>query len=610
MDKDFREILSSHKNYIYSVLSFVILGLAVYWRSFYAPWYLDDYSAIVDNPLVRSYEGLLDRGISPRIFAHLTFFLNYKLSGYQPFSYHFVNFAIHLASAWLTLLLAKRVFHGKYSLAYLAGLIFLLHPLQTQAVTYTVQRMTSLSGMFFLFSIYMFVLYKELDKKGKGACQKIIFYACALLSATLCMYTKEIGVTLPLAVFLFDYFFMARKEGYFSLKNILPLALFLVPAIAVIFQTLFADNVSLGTAGGAVFFVEDADGAILATRTPDGLQSRYLATQFIVLLTYLKMFFIPLNQNLDYGYILVDKFFNAKSILCLMVIVCFLASALKYRNQFPMYAFAIFWFFLTLAAESSFVPLDPLNEHRMYIPGLGLIFFVVDAFYRLCNKKYVWPLLTCWIVFLAIMTYQRNNLWASPVEFWQYSIEQAPHNFRNYINLGKEHVRANNLVGAQQSFTTALALRPDSRRAANNLASVYAEQGRYEQAIKYFKLALKFEPNDLRAMTNLANLYEREKNYKKAEELSRQVLAQVPNHTDSRIILALSLYKNGNKKEAYNEFSRTVGYDPESSYAWFRIGTIAIELQDYQSANKALSQLKKMGSKYALKLAELNRQSD
>ncbi|NTU60416.1 MAG: tetratricopeptide repeat protein, partial [Deltaproteobacteria bacterium] len=193
-----------------------LLGVLVYAHTLHAPWYLDDHSSILANDAVRNLgeafsvalEG--DRGLT-----NLTFALNFALGGVRVAGYHLVNIALHLAVSCLTYLLLKRVFPGRRDLALGGSLLFVCHPVQTQAVTYVVQRMTTLSALFFFLGLYLYVRALErglpAPRGGSGAAK--LRYAGALLCGAAAVLVKQNTAVLPVALLLFESYFVPAAAG-------------------------------------------------------------------------------------------------------------------------------------------------------------------------------------------------------------------------------------------------------------------------------------------------------------------------------------------------------------------------------------------------------------
>ncbi|TAN45210.1 MAG: hypothetical protein EPN22_04240 [Nitrospirae bacterium] len=295
-------------------LIIALVGLFVYSETFSVPFLFDDASGISENPLVKdlknflSIEGFKNNISNTRFIGYLSFAINYKIHGVELAGYHAVNLVIHIINALLVYYLIIFSFrtpvlkdsllkHRTRHIAFFAALLFVCHPIQTQAVTYIVQRFASLAALFYLLSVVLYVKWR-LDRKCESGSEKSedkesksswLWYAGALLSAVLAMKTKEISFTLPVAIAVYEFMFFEEK----SKKRIL----FLVPFIVTMLIIPFS-MINLNKPVGSI--MDDVD---TSTRVQT-LLSRpdYLFTQVRVIMTYIRLFFFPINQNLDYDY--------------------------------------------------------------------------------------------------------------------------------------------------------------------------------------------------------------------------------------------------------------------------------------------------------------------
>ena len=336
----------------WSALALIILaGTLAYANSFQVPFYLDGVYVIVQNQDIRHFENLQVQ--HPRYLAYLSFALNYQLGGLEVAGYHVFNLLIHLFAALLVYALLRLTFLTPYFISDQLGarrcapawqiflplfvaLVFVAHPIQTQAVTYVVQRMTSMAGMFYLLALVLYV-WARLKMEGCGARDAgragglmavLALFAGATLSAVLAMKTKEIAFTLPFAVILYEVFFFygSWKKRFFCLLPLLA-TLPIVPLSVIATNRLLISSGELMVEGGGqeVFSAGEMSRDV------------YLFTQFRVILTYLRLLFFPIKQNLDYDYPVYETFFTPQVFLSFAVLVGLvgLAVFLFFRSRLP-----------------------------------------------------------------------------------------------------------------------------------------------------------------------------------------------------------------------------------------------------------------------------------
>lgn len=573
------------KNLLYSPLFHLLLisliGLFAYSNTFNAPFVFDDRPNIIDNPVVKDLSFFLDTSkaknlpdyyipLKSRYIGYLSFALNYKLHGLDVTGYHVVNLLIHLFNAMLVYFLVILSFKtplfnsvdrdSSYLLALFSSLLFVCHPVQTQAVTYIVQRFTSLASLFYLLSVVTFVRWRlsSIDAPRLFS-SALIFYVISLISAILAMKTKEISFTLPLVIVLYEFLFFKER----LIKRILFLFPFLLTMLIIPLTLL--SHMSLNE----------------ATRLQSDLPRHvYLFTQFRVIVTYLRLLFFPINQNLDYDYPIYSSFSNPNVfvsfffLLSLFILAIYLIHESKKRPQLiylRLAGFGIIWFFITLSVESSIIPIeDVIFEHRVYLPSVGVLVVVVSSIGSI-NTKFTYIqkvsviLSIAAITIFTILTYQRNNLWLDPVILWKDVIKKSPDKARGFLNLGAVLVEKGNYEEGILYYKRALSLEPAYALTFYNLGNAYFNLGQYDMAILYYKKAIELYPLYLSAYIALGNAY----------------------------------YYNGLPDSAIEMFNKALEINPLDSNAYFNRGLILFKLHRYNNALEDMKKACSLGKKEA-----------
>jgi len=362
-----------------------------YSNSFDSAFHFDDYSSIITHPYIKSinnipyffyYNGspLISRPVTMATFA-----VNFAIGGLDPFSYHVMNFFIHLANAilvYILLIFTLRNRSAKWmNISLLAALMFAVHPIQTQAVVYIVQRAEILSAFFYLLALVLFIKasLNKVEAKVKiksSSTSTLTFYSLSILSSVLAMGSKEIAVTLPVVILLYDFFFLSGGDIK-ALSRRWPVHLLF---FLTLLPLMYFMGVSLITSFISTDAVQLPPTSIIDPETSSISRQEYFLTQFRVIWTYIKLLILPINQNLDYNYGLsrgllapLTTLFGVIGITALFGLAVFLFKRQK------VISFFILWFFLILAPTSSVAVLpDVIFEHRMYLPSLG--YFVIFAF--------------------------------------------------------------------------------------------------------------------------------------------------------------------------------------------------------------------------------------
>lgn len=618
------------------LIGFFVIAVAVvglYAHTLQVPWYLDDSHAIVENPLLRDLVGCLRRLFTSRGVATFSFALNYRMGGLSLPGYHAVNIAIHLVSSWLVFLLLQRVVPGRPHLPLLGALIFAVHPLQTQAVTYVVQRMASLAALGFLLSLYCFVRARERLAAGSLLQEPahLAYYLGSLTAGVLALFTKENTLVLPVALFLFARFFLPGKNDLRTLLKYLAPYLVLFSAI---FAWLLADTLLPSLFGGAS--LADSTGAQVLASSTDNSPLNYFVTEFSVLWVYIRLLFIPFGQALDHSYPIVRTLLNLKSLVAFVALVGLGGLAYRMRRQRPLLSCGIAWFFLALAVESSFLPIDPLFEHRLYLPMFGFIMVVLDLVLLLPGEKSRFIVLGLLVLLLAPLTWSRNALWNDQIAFYESNLQVAPDNERVMSSLTKYYIEKGRYQEAEAVLLKGLRINPEAENLYVNLMKIYIDggktndalaiirrglefsprsdalyaglgvihyqQGDYDKGIAYTLKALQFNPRYALGYANIGRMYFRQHRLTDAEAYFRQAISVFPDDPTVHNDLGFVLYQRQRVDEALNEYRTALRLDSNSVEACYRIGLISLERGDIPTARSMLARLETISPQYAAKL--------
>lgn len=478
----------------------------------------DDFDYVVDNPIVKD----LGRAIvmsDPRQVGYLSFALNYALNPtWEPFGFHLVNVVIHILTGIMIFFLLKTVLatlwryvpgsesaggapadlSGDFIPA-LAALIFLVHPLQTQAVSYVTQRFTSLSVLLYVATVLAYLRARLRFERGEQGFMVAFLYVLSFVSAVLAMKTKEIAFTIPfvlaaLELLLFGGSVFGRRRAYF-----------LVPFLAtllVVPLSLMGPDWGIIPGGAGVDEVTRRDKIFdLFQRSP----YEYLITQFRVVVTYLRLMVLPVNQMAVYDFRPSRSFFEPGVVLSLLLLLSLAASAIyAWRRSgaaarrdavsLRLYALGILWFFVTSSVESSVIPIkDMIFEHRTYLPGIGIFTALAVLVERIACGFF--PSVSCRIrmtalaavilIPLSVATYVRNEIWTDEVLFWD-DVLQKTGKAIGYNNRGNAYLKIGNYALAIEDLTRTIAFFPNARdRMAwenadftpTNMAKTYMSRG-------------------------------------------------------------------------------------------------------------------------------------
>lgn len=532
-------------------LSFLLLAavaVLLYGHTLDVPWYLDDLRTIVDNPHIQQLGRAWGEIWRPRGVVIFTFALNAALGGLNPAGFHLVNITLHLAATWFAFLLLQRIFPQQRVIALGAALVFLSHPLQTESVTYTVQRMSVMAGAFFLLSLWLYVRGREARQR------RVLWFVVAGASGALAILSKQNAIVLPLAIFAFDRTFLPRSEssaakGRSLLLDLAPGLALVTAAIALV---LWRDLLNPALADGLAHIAGGEDLTASGPVTP----LRYLFTEFSVLWLYLRLFLLPVGQAFDYGYPPVASLVEPRTLLALAGLLLLAGLAWRLRRCQPRLSFAIVWFFLTLAVESSVIPLDPVFEHRLYLPLFAWSVVCGDLWLRL-GERWWRPLLAALLLIgLGLLTMQRNQLWREPARLWGDNLKRAPGNYRVVFSAAIEAAHSGNFSRAREiveHYLPPLLERPELRRNPKFLHEAgIACRGAGAEAAgeRYLRMALAIKPDFAKAWYNLGILLHDRGDLVAADEALERSWHYQSGNMDTVFARAVTKLKLGDRETA------------------------------------------------------------
>jgi len=565
---------------LFPFFAIFVVGLACYANSFQNAFQFDDMYFIVNNPAIRHLSDVKKIWCAlphpVRFVPFYSFATNYHFHQYDVFGYHMVNFAIHIINAWLVYLLVNLLFctprlkdsllvKFKVSLALMAALIFVAHPLQTQAVTYISQRFASLATLFYV-ACLCFYLSGRIREKSRWA-----FFLGALVCAVLGMLSKQITLTIPLSILLCEFIFFTHRRGkeWIYALGLLPLVL-VVPAIySFEFERLNVTDIPSGS----------CDGEMITT-------GNYFLTQWRVLTTYLRLFIWPVNQILDYDFHLSPGLWHGPTLAAGLFLSALIFAAFKLRRNYPLLCFGILWFFVTHLVESSIIVIKHvIFEHRMYLPMVGLSIFA-STFLHLAikNDKKRMIIGSLIIAILGVLTFQRNFIWRDEFSLWEDNLKKTPYKARSYISLGIAHIRADQWDQALPYLDQAIALNPKAEKAYNNRGLIFARHGQFEAAMNDYNKALELGGEKEVTYCNRGNLYQVMRQTDKALADFTAAIKDNPAYHQAYVNRGVLYGQHQQYDRALADFNRAIELHPGSPEAYNNRGIVFQERLLYQES--------------------------
>jgi Tfp pilus assembly protein PilF len=464
-----------------------------------------------------------------------------------------MNLAIHIvASIFLYLLiyhtlclpsLSEKYALWAHSIALLSSVLWAIHPIQVQAVTYIVQRMTSLAGMFYVMSMYFYTRYRTAHRNS----EKALFMGLCSLAFLMSFGSKENALLLPLSLFLYEILFVQKSSVSFLRKNALKIVL---AGVAIILAGMFFLYYRRGEFFG---FLRDYEAR------PFSLTERLL-TEPRVILFYLSLLLYPVSDRFSIAHSfpvstsLVDP---PSTLLSILVIAGAVAFLIVLARKYPLISFSFLFFFLNHLMESSVFGLELVFEHRNYIPSM--FFFVpfsiwmIKAIHSPAKKsmRYLFLVFTpLLIIGFGLSTFSRNFVWISPETMWTDALQKAPDQMRVHHNLGFSYQEMGQgdkaIYQYQKALKSPVVNRKDEAFATlYQLGKVYSEKGDRKKAISWYLEAIRMKPDFSPALVNLAVLYEKEGAWQEADRYTMQALKVDPGGGFTNLNTGIYFLRNG-----------------------------------------------------------------
>ena len=492
-------------------------AIFAYHNSLGGPFIFDDPLSIADNPTIMRLGDIKEvftppthgEAVQRRPVVNLSLAINYALGGLDVRGYHLFNLAAHVL-AGLTLLgvvrrtlsmpaVSENIRKKSLVLSMVVAVIWVVHPLNTDAVTYIIQRTELLAGLFYLLSLYCVI-------RGSSSKRFVAWYGLAVLSCLLGMGSKEAMVSAPLVILLYDRVFLCGSFGevlrrrwglYVGLAGTWGLVLVLIP--------------------------QGSEGAAVLGKGWDSLA--YAATQWEAISTYLRLCFWPRPLILDYGLYRPTSFWQMMPYA--MFIGALLAGIVWALRRRAWIGFLGVWFFAILAPSSSFVPVmnQWAAEKRMYLPLTAVVVMAVVSAYTLGRvlvarwkmvERLGYVLAGVIIVTLAALTLRRNYDYRSELAIWEDTVSKRPRSSRAYNGRGLVYWGRGEYETAIADFDRAARLNPNYAKTYNNRGLAYWHKGELEKAVDDFDRAIALKDDFARAYYNRASVHRLKGDYQQA----------------------------------------------------------------------------------------------
>jgi predicted RNA-binding protein YlqC (UPF0109 family) len=503
-----KQIASTNKHHLFAIFAICLSCILIYSNTLNVPFQFDDSPRIQDNLHIRltslSIQKIANAAFKKpshanRPVSNVTFALNYYFHQSNVSGYHVVNILIHIMAGiflyffiqiTLDINSSPLLERSQRWISFFTALIWIVHPVQTQSVTYIVQRMNSLAAMFYILTL---LLYAKARIAETAWIKRTLFTGC-MVSGILALGSKEISATIPFFVFLYEWYFF-QNLSLSWLKRCLP---------------VFAGAFVLFAAVVLIYIGSHPFESILAGyKTRDFTLTERVLTQFRVVIFYISLLIFPhpSRLNLNHDFPLSHSIFDpASTLVSAFLIIGLICLAICTAKKERLFSFSVLWFLGNLIVESSVIALEIIFEHRIYLPSMFVCLMAVLLLYRYVRPKWFITGVLCVVVgIFSLWTHKRNRVWQDNTTLWSDVVSKSPHNHSAHNNLGNALNKQGRIAEAIEHYLQALRIKPDYEKAHNNLGDALDKQGRTAEAIEHYLQALRIKPDYEDAHYNLGN---------------------------------------------------------------------------------------------------------
>ena len=547
----------------------VMVCFIVYYNSLSNGFVYDDFGAIVENKYLKqpgqflsslfnhSYFKIAGLEASYRPVSTLSYFLIYTFAGLDPFYYHLASLLLHTLNAVLVYWLANLILKNQVG-ALVAGLLFAGHPALSEAVNCIDFNDDPLAALFFLLSLIIYIKSNaDQIRSNLGG------YSLALICYLLGLLSKEMAITLPAIIFLFDVVLRDGEQDPKTIKHLLTTlrnrAYFYAGFVAVSLFYLFIRFFIFSNPGG---YLESSHGSLVE-------RIIYLPGHIF---SFVKLAVLPINLNADYVLSYPDRFWDGSNLIGFAVTVGLIGLSFFVHRLSKVVFFGIWWFLITLVPVSNLIEIyHPFAERYLYIPIIGFCLVVSAAIEGVAKKRFsrrtavtaatLLPVLVIFVLY-ATVTLARNPDWRNNYVLWSKTVQSSPNSLVAHGGLGMAYLKRGMLNEAQQEFQTAIKLYPKHGKSYYNLGVVYHQKGNLKKAKENYQQAVTLDPELMRAHYNLATLYAQQgsldlaiRHFVNVTELDSEVI-------EAHYNLGMAFATQGKLKQAISEWQKVLKLDP------------------------------------------------
>lgn len=595
----------------------IISGGFSYLNSLLNPFIWDDIYLVSENLHIKNlsyiprlfFENVYHQEMIGKFYRPVlmgSFAFDYHLWGADPFGYHISNILIHLGNALLVYGLIRLIFRREF-LAFLTAMLFVLHPVQTEAVTYISGRGDPLAAFFCLLSLYFFIAYTDF-----GGYRRRLYFGASVLSFLLAIFSKESAAIFPLALIFYEACF--RRDGLKGKRSAKYAAYF---AILLIYGII------------RYFVLLDVKDTMMVGKFLS-LSNRFCLVPPIIVI-YLKLLLWPVGLHMERSDFLFDRphfFLDHRVIFTLSLLIVLAAVVWLARKRRREVFFGFGWFALMLLPFLNIIPINAfIAEHWLYFPSIGFFLLISSLLISLFRfgsiKLCIASLIIIILAMSGTLTIRQNYVWRNPVAFYRYTLKFSPRSTRLRVNLGAEYFKLGLYKDAETELREALAvepagiysysgyinlgsalywqgekkeafeaygkaikLNPGSSLGYWYMANILSVDGQTKKSIWFYRKAAELTPSNASYWLTLGNVYTKNKEFTEAVEAYKKALSAYPSFFEARINLGVAYSKQGLLKEAFKEYEEALKLNPENPQGYYHIGNVCAAIGQTKKAKE------------------------
>lgn len=547
------------------VLIIIFFGFLCYFNTLNHPFVWDDYHLVTNNTFIRSWGNIPEifktqlfyggeaQSNSYRPFQSLTLMLDYSIWGLNPIGYHLTNIILHILAALLLYFLLLRMTSDQL-ISYFTSLLFITHPINTEAVAYISGRADSLSAIFILASILLWIR----SKSNKT------LYLMSIISFIFALLSMESAIVLLLLLLAYEFIFNQTKKNKFI--ALIPffaiILLYAVLRLTILnFKELRPVDLTLPLAG------------------------RLLTTVKAIFLYYW-MLFLPINLHMERAITISKSIFEPYTLTAIIGLILILIGSIKIYKRSKILFFAITWFFINIIPYSNIIPLNALvAEHWLYLASIGFLLFPVYLTFNTLNlRKAGTYFFSIVIILYSALTFNQNKVWKDELTLYTSILKFNPYSVRAHFMLGKTYNKLNRDGDAMRELQTVIKLKPSYVNAYNDLGVIYLNRKEYNLAMQQFQKAIDLWPSYELSYYNLGRVYETLGDFDKAKAEYAKSLNINPKSAKTYANLGGLCQQLQDNNKAIEHYKAALALNPYLPEIYINLGAIYGQASDYKRA--------------------------